>query len=310
MGLVGLSSLLLLLRSFSQKHRLEEAARPSLPYEICSQLARATTFGFASVSATHEPSDWPIPLLFGYIFVLGILGLVHRKAPRQELLRHVNIIQVAALAQLLLSDAIPLVLLEITSELQFNPLRIALLVALASCNLISLFTPQEWISPSISWDLIQRPPEQTPSPEETCSYFSYYLSYGWLTSLVWKGIRQNLTIDDLPPLPYYDEPLLWLPRILDARRRGVGTTWTLVILLRKELLMMALLSVIIACLEFIAPFAMYRLLGYIARPESAMIDPSVWVCLLFLGPNLRGIAYQHSVFIITRLSVRLKLSLI
>ncbi|KAG0651628.1 ATP-binding cassette transporter abc4 [Hyphodiscus hymeniophilus] len=309
-GLVAFSALLILLRTVSYKDQEENAARVSIPYEVCSQLARAITFGFACVLASRQDSGWPTPLLFGYAFTLGIFGRVHWKSRRKELIYHVNSILGIALVIFLASDGLPLVLVYTSREFHSNAIKIALLTALASCNIIALLAPQEWIPPSISQDLIQGQSNEKPSPEETCSYFSYYVSYGWLTSLIWNGSRRGITIEDLPALPSYDEPLLWLPRILDARRRGGSTFRTIAILFRAELAMMIFLSTITAVLELIVPFATYQLLDSLARPGLAVINPYVWVCLLFLGPNFRAIAFQHSAFIITRLSVRLKISLV
>ncbi|PMD54816.1 uncharacterized protein K444DRAFT_645746 [Hyaloscypha bicolor E] len=150
-----------------------------------------------------------------------------------------------------------------------------------------------------------------PSPEETCSYFSYYVSYGWVTKVILKGFRGKLTLGDLPSLPFYDGPLLWLPRIQDARARGGGTTfWTLIILLRAELSKMILCATLTAICELIAPFAMYQLLDYLAHPELAVVRPVLWVCLLFIGPMSRSVAFHQYIFTTTRLIVRVKISMV
>jgi ABC-type multidrug transport system fused ATPase/permease subunit len=55
---------------------------------------------------------------------------------------------------------------------------------------------------------------------------------------------------------------------------------------------------------------MYKLLGYLAEPESAVFTPAIWVALLFIGPNCRGVMFRLYLFVSTRLIVRLKISLV
>jgi len=305
---------LLLLKSFlpsAISHELQSEGplpRLSLPYEICSQIARATTFVAATVSTSRHRSKWPTSLLFGYVFVLGVLGLLFRATWRRKLLRHVNVLLVLNFVLILISDYLPRALLLISSRTE--PPRVVLISALGFCILISAFTPQEWAPPSVSLDLIHRHRDDGPSPEETCSYFSYYVSYGWITNVILKGFRGQLTIGDLPSLPFYDEPLLWLPRIQDARARGHTTFRTLIILLQAEVSKMVFCATLTAISELIAPFAMYQLLDYLAHPELAVVQPVIWVCLLFIGPMSKSVAYHQYIFTTTRLIVRIKISMV
>ncbi|KAG4441997.1 hypothetical protein IFR05_002523 [Cadophora sp. M221] len=209
---------------------------------------------------------------------------------------------------ILMSDYLPGVLLHISSVAE--PPRVFLTSTLGLCVLISAFTPQEWASPSVSLDLIHRDRNDGPSPEETCSYFSYYLSYGWITNVIFKGFWGKLTLDDLPPLPFYDEPLLWLTRIKNARAQGITTLWTLIFLLRAELFKMVLCAILTAISDLIAPFAMYQLLDYLAHPELAIVRPTLWVCLLFIGPMSHSVAFHQYIFTTTRLIVRVKISMV
>nr|XP_036588424.1 ABC multidrug transporter [Colletotrichum truncatum]KAF6799797.1 ABC multidrug transporter [Colletotrichum truncatum] len=148
-----------------------------------------------------------------------------------------------------------------------------------------------------------------PAPEETCSWANYYLTFEWLTPLVWKGARREVTIDDLPRLPWYDEPLLLLEKIKKARIRGKTTLWTLFYLLQSELaLMSGFISSAYAC-ELIAPYGLYQLLTYLADPQGSIIRPWVWLFLMFAGPLSRSVLFQQYVFTSTRLVVRLRSAL-
>jgi ABC-type multidrug transport system fused ATPase/permease subunit len=311
--LLALSGLLLLrsLLPSATSHELQSEGtlpRLSIRYEICSQIARATTFVAATLSASRHRSEWPTSLLFGYMFVLGVFAFLFRATWRRKLLRHINVLLILNFVLILISDYLPGAFLHTSTPTE--PPRVVLMSALGFCVLILAFTPQEWAPPSVSLDLIHRHRDDGPSPEETCSYFSYYVSYGWLTNVILKGFRGKLTLGDLPTLPFYDEPLLWLPRIQDARARGHNTFWTLIILFRAELSKIILWSILIAICELIAPFAMYQLLDYLAHPELAVLRPILWVCLLFFGPMSKSVAFHQWIFTNTRLLVRIKISLV
>ncbi|KAJ9131796.1 ABC multidrug transporter [Pleurostoma richardsiae] len=182
-----------------------------------------------------------------------------------------------------------------------------------SVSVVSLFiaftTPREWTPPRLSFGLAHRE-EAKASPEQTCSYFSYYVSYEWLTSIILKGSRRRLVIGDMLPLPEYDEPLIWRERIMAARQRFKSTWKTLAYTLRRNITEMAFFAALTAVVEFIAPLGLYRLLSYIQNPSVATMRPWLWVACLFLGPVLRSVAYQQYIFSSTRLVVRTKMSLI
>jgi hypothetical protein len=78
-------------------------------------------------------------------------------------------------------------MLELHSTYRPGNVAIGAIASLAAANLVALCTPREWAPPAISFELIQRPAEAGPAPEETCSWWNAYLSYEWLTPLIWKG---------------------------------------------------------------------------------------------------------------------------
>lgn len=69
---------------------------------------------------------------------------------------------------------------------------------------------------------------------------------------------------------------------------------------------MTIYSVLAFTLDLLTPFALYQLLAYISDPESAVLDPSLWLILLFIGPIARTVGFQQYVFTSTRLIVRVK----
>ncbi|KAE8142492.1 P-loop containing nucleoside triphosphate hydrolase protein [Aspergillus pseudotamarii] len=117
-------------------------------------------------------------------------------------------------------------------------------------------------------------------------------------------------MDDLPPLPSYDEPSKWLKKIKRQRLKGGKTFRTLCRLLKTEIKSMMCWSSITAVLDFVAPYSMLRLLAYLENPDDAILHPALWVALLFIGPMLRSLCYQQYIFTATRLLVRVNVSLV
>lgn len=113
-------------------------------------------------------------------------------------------------------------------------------------------------------------------------------------------------MDELPALPWYDEPLLLLSRIQEARAKNKSTFWTTLRFLRKELTLMAVFSILAFTLELLGPYAVYQLLAYISNPEGAVLNPVIWLVLLFAGPMSKTVFFQQYVFYGTRLIVRIK----
>ncbi|CAK7223059.1 hypothetical protein SCUCBS95973_005049 [Sporothrix curviconia] len=176
------------------------------------------------------------------------------------------------------------------------------------CLLVAVLSPRQWTAPPVSFGLAQRD-QAGPSPEQTCSYFSYFLSYSWMTNIVLTGSRRRLALDDMLPLPAYDEPLIWKERTMAARQRFKTTAMVLAYTLRKNIATMILFAALTAIVEFVAPLALYRLLHHLQEPASSTVRPWLWVVLLFVGPMLRSGVYQQYIFSSTRLMVRIKMCL-
>ncbi|KAK7752980.1 hypothetical protein SLS62_005139 [Diatrype stigma] len=190
--------------------------------------------------------------------------------------------------------------------------ELAKLASLALVPLVSFLSPRRPQNKTPNPESLTLAFQEATSPEETCSWFSYYVSYGWLTYLTLKGFRNDLTIEDLPPLPAYDAPLTLLSRMCRARLRGGKTLSALCRTFQTDIRTILLWSVATAVAEYLAPFAMLHLLSYLEKPDSntVILHPFVWITLLFLGPMVRSICYQRSIFVGTRLLVRVKATMI
>ncbi|PMD54815.1 uncharacterized protein K444DRAFT_617278 [Hyaloscypha bicolor E] len=67
--------------------------------------------GSTALASRHR-SKWPTSLLFGYVFALGVLGLLFRATWRRKLLRHVNVLLILNFMLILISDNLPRALLH------------------------------------------------------------------------------------------------------------------------------------------------------------------------------------------------------
>ncbi|KAK1729478.1 LOW QUALITY PROTEIN: ABC transporter type 1, transmembrane domain-containing protein [Colletotrichum acutatum] len=287
------------------------AASIRWPWELLAQLLRASTLAFLALAATRGQTPWLNAVVAAYALVLGLSRLVNDLEWRHVALHQVNFALGLELLIFAASSALPCI--EVSSECALVAVPVkGSLASLAAAVVLSVITPREWVPPSLANDVLM--PEdyekRGPAPEETCSWANYYLTFEWLTPVMWKGARTGeVVLEDLPQLPWYDEPLLLLARIKKARARGVTTTWTLFYLLRKEVNLMAFYISSAYASELVAPYGLYHLLGYLAEPHGASVKPWLWLVLMFCGPLSRSVLFQQYVFTSTRLVVRLRSAL-
>ncbi|KAI0014468.1 ABC transporter [Xylariaceae sp. FL0662B] len=295
-------------RSYSKISQPEDnASTISLPFELCGQALRATSLAFMIVAAVKEGGKWTNVTVLAYAFVLGLLRLANDIEWRHVALHHVNFVLVGLLLIVAIAELLPFT--DANHLQSLSTLMICGISTLAAAVFVALVTPREWIPPSLDLDFSEKIPAREPSPEETCSWLEYYVTYEWLTPLMLRGMRRQVTLEELPRLPWYDEPLLLLSRVREARRKAKSTLWTLIRFLPTELSTMACWITLSFIFELISPYAMYRLLGYLSNPEGSPFRPWVWLLLLFVGPLSRSVCFQQYIFTSTRLVVRVKAAL-
>ncbi|KAM0814687.1 putative ATP-binding cassette transporter abc1 [Seiridium cardinale] len=297
----------LVLRSYSKVTRPEgNASTFSLPFELGAQILRASALAFMIVAAVRQGGKWANVAILAYVFLLGLLRLANDIEWRHVALHQVNLTIFCGWVIIVVGELLPTIDTEWHPSV--DPMLIASIATHTAAVFVAFITRREWVPPSLDLDLPESV-SQEPSPEETCSWLEYYVTYEWLTPLMFRGVRRQMTTEELPQLPWYDEPLLLLKRIQEARRTNQSTTWTLLRFLPKELLTMSVWAASTFVVELIAPFALYKLLGYLHAPEEAVIRPWVWLILLFIGPLSRSVSFQQYIFTSTRLVVRVKAAL-
>lgn len=310
-----------------------KASRISKRYELPAQVIRAGALAYSivtAVQATSQPWHWYNAVLVGFAVFFGLARLTSNTKRRHIALHQANFLVLVALLLLAIGELLPMAVLQ--SPYRSSNAAMGALAFLAASVLLAVCTPREWMPPAVSLDLFKRPADEGPAPEETCSWWTKYITYEWLTPVIWKGKKMNsieivipsslltnwlLTVripgcrrpvemDELPPLPYYDEPLLLLSRVQEARAKSKNTFMTTMRFVRKEVALMVTYTAITFTLELVSPFAMYQLLDYIASPETAILSPVLWLGLLFFGPMARTVTFQQYIFTSTRLIVRVK----
>ncbi|KAI0378793.1 ABC multidrug transporter [Hypomontagnella monticulosa] len=284
--------------------------RAPIFYDLLQQITRAALLSLTVVGCVKDGSSTVAEACaIGYTLVLDTFRILATRSGRSRsaIVHHANII-ILVFATTAFVQLIPNILF-ISTQNQASPWLYSKFAVSIASLFIAFITPREWTPPRLSFELAHRE-QSSPSPEQTCSYFSYFVSYGWLTDIIWKGSKRRLVMADMLPVPEYDEPLIWRARILDARKQFKTTLRTLAYTLRHNIGIMMFFAALTAVVEFIAPLGLYRLLSYIQNPSAATIRPWLWVALLFLGPTLRSIAYQQYIFSSTRLVVRTRLCLI
>ncbi|KLU81190.1 ABC transporter [Magnaporthiopsis poae ATCC 64411] len=199
---------------------------------------------------------------------------------------------------------------------QHNVMVTLATVSLAAALLTAMITPRPWIlpahlQPASAWAAAAADEEAAsvgPSPEETASFVNRYCRYGWLSPLVYKSFASESVIrmNDLPSLPWYDEPRLLLARINQAREGGRRTLDAVVRFLSWELASMALWIALAAVFELIVPLALFNFSAYFESPQTASLHPSFWIALSFFSYLVRSQTNQQYIFTATRLCVRLK----
>lgn len=279
-----------------------KASSIRLVWESLSQLSRAAAAAFIVLATLRDRRYWVDAVPLVYAFVLGLARpLYNNKQWRLAALLQVNLALTFSFLTLVSGEVLPLLIAN-NHEVLPKAIKTALACTTAAV-VVAVCTPREWQPDLRILEVMDTTPE--PSPEETCSIAVHYWTYEWLTPLMWKGARGDLTMDDLPSLPSYDEPLLLLRRINDARAKGKTTLWTILRFLHRELIKMVFCTALAFSLDLVAPYGMYQLLGYLANPKGSPILPWAWLSLMFLGPVLKSISFQQYIFTSTRLIVRL-----
>lgn len=213
---------------------------------------------------------------------------------------------VVALAGYLAAEVLPFLAAESRYNLSHGSL--GTIYSLTACVLLAAVTPRQW-KPPLPSDQPSRWQEAKSTDEETCSWLDYYLTFGRLTPLIWKGFQENIAIADLPDLPWYDSADCLLAKIKEGRSKEGKTLWTIVNFARADIAAAALYAAILRATQLVSPYSFYKLLDYLLYPESAKIHPYTWVVLMFASSMVQLAALQQHNMTLGRLNMRIKVAL-
>lgn len=273
-------------------------------YELPSQVLRFLSFIFIVEASVRKEVHRASAALVAYAVILGLFRLTNDLRWRVTVLHQVNLALLTAFLLLVLSRYLPCIQTDNRCENITSVVYSA--VTLAAALVLAAVTPPEWIPPQLGVEIQGYEPATEPSKEENSSFFSYYLSYTWLDSTIWKGTTGKLDLNNVPAVAWYDEPLFLVHRIHFARefyKKTMGTTFHF---MRRELARMSFWVGLAFIIENSTPYAMYRLLAYIADPTDDAYNPYLWVAMLFIGPMSRSVCFQQYLYESTRLMVRIK----
>ncbi|KAL8381523.1 hypothetical protein RB595_005678 [Gaeumannomyces hyphopodioides] len=310
-SLLLLAALLLALRAYRQGRTLpvRRVSVDSVVLGVLSQIFRFSALVFIAIAAAETSSHIADSVVVGAVFGFGLSGLLPSTRWRQGCLAVVNMLLVGSFVLLAVQELLPW--FEIRPAHQHNTMAILATLSLGSAVLAAMVTPKAWSPPAHlrpAWAAADEESPIGPSPEETASFVSRYCWYGWLSPLVYKSFASDAVIgmDDLPCLPWYDEPKLLLARMSRAREGGRRTLDAVFRFLSWELAAMAVWVALAAVFELVVPLAMFNFSAYFESPQAARLRPSFWIALGFASYLLRSQTSQQYIFTSTRLCVRLK----
>lgn len=176
-----------------------KASRISKRYELPTQVIRVTALAFSvitAVQADSQPWYWYNVVLVGCAVLFGLTRLTNNVKWRHIALHQINFLLAASLLLLAVGELLPMAALQSA----YRPSNVATgaLVSLGAAVLLALCTPREWSPPAVSFDDIKRPADAGPAPEEVCSWWTQYLTYEWLTPIIWKGENNFSEITSRP----------------------------------------------------------------------------------------------------------------
>lgn len=273
-------------------------------YEVPSQALRALSFIFIVEACVRKEVHRASAALVAYAFILGLFRLTNDLRWRVAALHQVNLALLATFLLLVLSRYLPCI--QIENRCENIPSVVYSTIALGTALVLATITPSEWVPPQLPVEIPGYEPATEPSKEEAASFFSYYFSYHWLDSTLWRGATGKLDLKSVPIVAWYDEPLYLVHRIHRARELYKRTMHTTFGFMRAELARMSFWVGLAFTIENSTPYAMYRLLAYIADPTDDSYNPYLWVAMLFIGPMSRSVCFQQYLYESTRLMVRVK----
>lgn len=280
--------------------------RNILVFEVLSHALRALSLALFIVASGRDQKHCTSAIAIGYAFLLGLFRVVVRGDTRPMLLHQMTTIILSTLSLTAAAELLPLVVIGT----KYRPDKISAfaMASLACAVLLAGFSPREWQPPPVGLELPEHLiPE--PSPEETCSWINANVTFSSTDKLVYKSLKNNLTMSDMPKIPWRYNPEHLRRQFANIRKENKTTGQTLMALLWPQLLQCAFFATIFPFFELLGPFSMNRLLEYMQNPDEAMVQPYIWLAIGFGGRILETIFTQKYIALSRKIAMYCKLML-
>jgi ABC-type multidrug transport system fused ATPase/permease subunit len=144
-----------------------------------------------------------------------------------------------------------------------------------------------------------------PSKEQTASVFSL-ASFGWVDSLVMKGYRKTLEIEDVWNLPPRDKAGALLADYRQLKKTSI-LAWHLMRYFRRGLIIQASWAVVSGFLTFAPTLLLKAILEYVENPSNTPINAAwFYVILLFVSGCISAVADGQALWIGRKICLRLR----
>lgn len=300
-------------RSGNQIFVSQEKTRVPVIYDILDQVIRIIGLLLEALAYSQGIVNVVTLVLLVYTWILALIRcVINKRSWRHHLLHQINILSflsslINTCSVLPPNGAFVKTTLEGSAKIHGG------LASQYLSLILAFFTPREWNPPEqyLNDCTIEKKPF-LPGAQETCSWFSYFISYGYLDELLLRrGPKTSITLASLPRIPWYDSPYLLVSQLQNARAKGCTTLSTILRFSHREIFLMVIWAIVSFPMQLVAPLGIYSLLEASPTAKSnthviKIFSPWVSLALVFLGPVARSITYQQYLFVSVRLMVRIK----
>ena len=182
----------------SQRRRRMAGPFSPLGYTL-AQLVCLTIALSLSVVAFSVTSPVDVGLLAYMLLLAGVRLICGNGRWGTRCYHHLNLLGVVAIVFSIVQVGLPFVMLD--PRATYSGIEIAKLIFEVATVFVAFIKPRPYQKQMSKIEGGFQQESSSPSPEETCSWFSYYCSYEWMTYLIFRGCRRDLHMSDLPPLP-------------------------------------------------------------------------------------------------------------
>lgn len=275
-------------------------------YEALGHFFRALSLALFVVASSRNGRQLYNAVAVGYVFLLGLFRIVVRGLTRPMLIHQIVLVSTVTLGLATAADLLPLIVVDST----YRPDLITSLAitSLASAILVLGFSPREWQPPRAGTDV----PEgftAEPSNEETRCWINQNVTFGQVDKLIYKSFTSKIGMDDMQKIPWHYNPELLRRGFSDARKVKKTTGWAIFSLFGPQIAESVILGVSYPFFELCGPLALYQILEYIRNPGAAVLQPYVWLLVMFGGRLLQSVLLQKFISVTRKLAMYSKIML-